>query len=128
MTRPMQIAKTRTLSARERDILAGRARYVGSYEHKMKRSWLGLPQAGSRRRKTTVCELVEDVDKCKATMWVRSAIRLEQYKFVRGDKDFPKHVWYESDDQVWYGRCTNSVSGDYKGWPISEEERREIFG
>ena len=129
MIRPKQITETRTLSPYDRDTLAERARYVGSYEHKMKRSWLGLPKAGSRTRKlkTTICELVKDEDKCKATMWVRSAIRSNQCKFVRGDKNFPKHVWYESGDQVWYGRCTNSVSGEYKGWPISEEERREIF-
>ena len=127
MIRPKQVTETRTLSPCERDALAERASYVGSHEHKMKRSWLGLPKAGSRIRKlkTTVCELVKDEDKCRATMWVQNAIRANQYKFVRGDKDFPKHVWYESDDQVWYGRCTNSVSGDYKG--LSEEERRAIF-
>ena len=125
MTRPMQIAETRALSQRGRDILARYVRYVGSCEHKMKKSWLGLPKAGSRRCKTTICELVKDKDKCKA--WVRSAMRLERYKFVRWDKGFPKYMWYESDDQVWCGRCTNSVSGDYKGWAISEEERREIF-
>ena len=127
MIRPKQIAETRALSQDDRDALAKRARYVGSCEHKKKRSWLGLPKAGSRRRKTTICELVEDEDKCKATTWVRSAIRSKQCKFVRGDKDFPKHVWYKNDGQTWYGRCTNSVSGEYKGWSISEEERCEIF-
>lgn len=127
MIRPKQIIETRALSRDDREILATRARYVGSCEHKKKKSWLGLPKAGSRRRKTTICELVKDKDKRKATMWVRSAIKLKQCKFVRGDKDFPKHVWYESGGQIWYGRCTNSVSGEYKGWPISKEERSEIF-
>ena len=129
MTRPKRIAVTRPASPSEHDALAARASYLGSREHKAKRSWLGLPGAGARAKwlKTTVCQLTDPQDRSRATAWIQGAIRARQYKFVSGDKDFPKHVWFEHNGRIWYGRCTNPVSGEYKGWPISEEERREIF-
>ena len=61
-------------------------------------------------------------------MWVRNAIRANQLKFVPGDRAFPRRVWFESRDRIWYGRCTDPAAGEYKGWPICEEDRDEIFG
>ena len=123
-------AGPRTLSQSERNTLASRACYAGSCEHKDKKWWGGLPCAGARRGKlTTICPLTTAAEQRKATGWVQHAIGAGQYKFVCGDRDFPKHVWYkEQSGQVWYGRCRNPASGEYKGWPIGEEERREIFG
>lgn len=65
-----------------------------------------------------------------ATSWVKAAIEARQYRFREGDKDFPKHIWYRdvANSQVWFGYCLNGVLGEYKGWPIDEEERSEIFG
>lgn len=107
------------------------ASYVGSSEHKDKRWWGGLPTSGSRRELTTlttICPLTTGADRDRATRWIRQAIGSGQYKFVEGDRDFPKHVWHrEPDGEVWYGRCSNRSKGEYKGWPINEDERREIF-
>ena len=33
-----------------------------------------------------------------------------------------------TDDQTWTGNCVNRATGDYKGWPIDDGERRAIFG
>ena len=72
--------------------------------------------------------MTSDEDRRTATAWLRQAIRSGQYKFVRGDLDFPKHVWYRDETgKIWYGRCSNRESGEYKGWPIEEEEWRGIF-
>ena len=122
-------AGARPLSQSERNALASGARYEGSRQHKDRRWWGGLPAAGARGgRLTTICPLTTVAEQRKATMWVQRAIGAGQYKFVRGDQNFPRHVWYrEPSGQVWYGRCFNPASGEYKGWPISEEERREIF-
>ena len=131
MRRPTRNAASKTLSPAERRCVAERAAYLGSADHKDRRSWLGLPTSGVRLaagRKTTICPLVTNADRARATGWVRQAITAGQYRFVDGDRDFPKHVWLrDSDGQVWYGRCLNRARGEYKGWPIDEEERREIF-
>ena len=74
----------------EREAAARRARYVGSSEHKNAGWWGGVPAAGSRgRRLTTICPMTSDKYKHTATMWLRQAIASGQYKFVRGDLDFP---------------------------------------
>ena len=114
------------------DSAAAVATYVGSEEHKAKRWWGGMP--GVRRRKggeiqrpkkqhTTVCPLVTEEDRERATLWIREAIRNRQCRFVDGDGQFPKHVWHTDDGgEHWHGRCVNSEKGEYKGWPVTEEE------
>lgn len=137
MKRPQQWPVRPPLSDRERRELAGRATYEGSGEHKDRRWWGGLPQAkqlpggrvGRRNKQhTTVCPLTADKDRRRATGWVRRAIIAGQYRFVQSDKRFPRNVWFEADGVIWFGFCLNSEAGQYKGWPISEEERDEIFG
>lgn len=113
------------------------AHYLGSAEHKTERWWGGLPKAyvppdgeASRPKKqnTTICPLTTPEDRDKATEWVREALANNQIKYVEADQDFPKHIWYrEATGQVWQGFCTNTAAGQYKGWPIPEEERRAVF-
>ena len=75
-----------------------------------------------------MCPLTTKQERAKATRWIRKAILEEQYKFVESDQEFPKKVWYEAEGQIWMGYCINTAAGQYKGWPIDEEERREVFG
>ncbi|WP_237154704.1 hypothetical protein [Oryzibacter oryziterrae] len=115
-----------------------RAQYEGSPEHKIVRWWGGLPAAFAgddgvaqrpNKQLTTICPLVGEVERAQATDWVKKALEQGQFRYFEGDKDFPKRVWYRDDaGQVWFGFCINSVLGTYKGWPIDEEERVEIFG
>ena len=137
MRRPQQWAPRPPLTDRERRELASGATYEGSGEHKVGRWWGGLPRArqmsGGRvgrrdKQRTTVCPLTADEDRRRATGWVREAIVAGQYRFVQSDKRFPRNVWFEADGVIWFGFCFNSEAGQYKGWPISEEERDEIFG
>lgn len=66
-------------------------------------------------------------DRDRATKWLQTAISRCQFDFVEGDKRFPKHVWYvDSDGQGWAGRCINSVSGAYKGWPVGVDEMNRM--
>jgi hypothetical protein len=67
-------------------------------------------------------------DQVKATEYVRKAIENGNYRFVEGDQEFPKHIWYDDNGQGWFGFCFNSVAGHYKGWPLEEDERRAYFG
>jgi hypothetical protein len=80
-----------------------------------------------KKQKTTICPLLGEDDRKMATEWVQRALEERKYRFYEGDKDFPKHIWYYADDQCWFGYCINSVAGQYKGWPIGEDERRAIF-
>ncbi len=77
---------------------------------------------------TTICPLTSEADRERATGWVRAALMAGQARFYEGDKDFPKHIWYQDETgQLWFGFCVNSVQGQYKGWPIEEDERVAIF-
>lgn len=136
MKQPAQQLQKGPRTDAERRALAARASYVGSKEHKDKRWWGGLPGVRydrdgkprrQRRQKTTICPLVTVEDKALATAWIRAAIENHQFRFFEGDQDFPKHVWYEVEGRGWFGYCINSAAGQYKGWPMEEEERREIF-
>ena len=136
MKRPRQ-RPSRVLTVAQRHALAARARYSGSEEHKERRWWGGLPKArqlpGGRvgrqnKQTTTVCPLTTEQDRDRATQWIRNAITQGQYRFYESDQDFPKKVWYEADGQTWIGYCVNRTTGDYKGWPIDDGERRAVFG
>ena len=83
---------------------------------------------GPGKQETSICPLTTGRDRVLATGWVRSAIAARQCLFLEADKVFPKKVWYEADGRIWMGSCTNTISGEYKGWPIGKEERDEIFG
>lgn len=133
--RPPQLPQRPTLSPEQ--IKA--ARYVGSPEHKAQKWWGGLPNAfvdsdgvATRPDKadTTICLLNTELDRETATKWVQNGLKEGKFRFYEGDKDYPKKIWYqeEGSGQLWFGQCVNSVRGEYKGWPIDEEERREVFG
>lgn len=127
--RPRQEPVKGPRTEEERSALAGRAVYTGSSEHKNRKWWGGEPRSGQRqkRQKTTICPLAREDERDAATNWVREAIKRGQYEFFEGDKDFPKHIWYEADGVGWFGFCINSILGEYKGWPLEEDERRALF-
>ena len=87
--------------------------YVGSAEHKTHRWWGGLPapiptkvvqRPEFGRLQTTICPLTKDADRIGATAWVRAALIAGQSRFYEGDKDFPKHIWYQDHTgQLWFG-------------------------
>ncbi len=132
--RPTQKSPPRALSSTE----IADAEYIGSCEHKSRRWWGGLPcvrvdstgRAGRpKKQNTTICPLVTPADQARATGWVRDALSTGRYRFLDADRDYPGRVWYrDSDGRVWIGYCINTVRGQYKGWPITEEERRAVFG
>ena len=136
MKRPAQRPVRAPLSIAARRALAARARYVGSPEHKLGAWWGGLPKArrlhGGKvgrpgKQTTTVCPLTANEDRTEATEWLRRAIVAGQYRFVEADQDFPKRVWFKARGRIWCGFCFNPAAGEYKGWPIDEDERRAIF-
>jgi hypothetical protein len=77
--RPNQEPLLRPGSEAERRILAKRASYVGSKEHKVERWWGGLPArysgkrkpARHKKQKTTICPLLTEAERDIATGWVQ---------------------------------------------------------
>lgn len=141
MKRPVRDAPP-TLTQAQRRTLALRAVYLGSPEHKDERSWLGIPEPRKNRRgdpddhrqNATICPLVNDAERDRATEWVRHAIRHGQYDQTIWAGDFPRKIWYrEANGSYWYGRLMQQGAGEdpqaeYKGWPIDEAEWNEDFG
>ena len=135
MRRPTQ-RKIPTRTPDELADLAQRATYEGSLEHKDRRWWGGIPKGrqlpggkiGRRgKQTTTICPLTTEYDRKRATGWVREAIRLGQCRFYESDHSYPKRIWLEADGQIWMGLLVNSGLGQYKGWPVSREERDDYF-
>lgn len=134
MPRPAQVPTRLPLSKDE----IAMASYVGSKKHKAKKWWDGYPGArigkdGKAKRpkklKTTICWLVADRDRMRASGWVRHALKMGQARYYEGDKRYPKHIWYkDKDGQFWFGFLLNLGQGSYKGWPVDESEKIETFG
>lgn len=132
--RPQQVLPRTPLSPQQiRD-----ARYVGSGEHKAQRWWGGLPGAyvgpdgkatRPKKQQTTICPLVTEENRQQATVWVQAALAAGQVRYYEGDKDFPKRIWYReaTTGGLWMGYCVNGALGQYKGWPIEEDERVAVF-
>src|SRR2546425_8335758 len=106
MKRPRQVPQKGPINQAERVALAARASYLGSKEHKAKRWWGGLPAVRydkegkpvrEKKEKTTICDLVTDEDRARATAWIRAAIERGQFEFLEGDQDFSKHVWDQAE-------------------------------
>lgn len=133
MPQPKQIPRRQPLTREEIES----ASYVGSPEHKVRRWWGGLPKAwespsGNAKRPkkehTTICRRTTEKDHKEASRWVREALAAGQLRYFEGDKTYPKHIWYEDGNgQYWFGFAVNQIAGYYKGWPISEEEKRAAF-
>ena len=113
------------------------ASYIGSAEHKVERWWGGLPKAREghegrakrpKKEHTTICRKVTEKDREEASRWVSVALAAGQLRFLEGDQTYPKHIWYmDNSGQFWFGFAVNHVAGTYKGWPISEAEKRAAF-
>lgn len=85
--------------------------------------------ARPKKQHTTVCPLVGTEDRKAATGWVQAALKSGQFIFLEADKDYPSKIWHKDETgRYWFGRCINSVLGQYKGWPVDQDERDEVFG
>ena len=97
--------------------IAEKVSYVGSPEHKDFPSFAGRPllRADASRcpRWIKDRQVVEE--------WLRSAI-LQGAVGAPWERGFPRYVWRKENDTVFEGRLTNSVQGEYKGYPLERDE------
>jgi hypothetical protein len=97
--------------------IAPEASYVGSAEHKNYPSFAGPPKLRS------------DASRCDPTLgtpddfteWLRLGIEAGHVG-APWEGSFPRYVWYRHDEICYEARLVNRVSGDCKGYPLSEQE------
>ena len=95
---------------------AGRARYVGSPEHKDAPSFAGHPRP---RADASICD--QSLSQDEVGEWLRHAIETGSYSSY-WEGGFPRYVWYKRGEIVYEARLINREAGDYKGWPLHESE------
>ncbi|HPG66156.1 MAG TPA: hypothetical protein PLO37_04865 [Candidatus Hydrogenedentes bacterium] len=101
--------------------LARRVSYIGSPEHKT------YPLAGSNPN------LRSDASKCDKALvgreddiagWLRRAIG-NGWIGAPWEGEFPRYAWHRVDDVVFEARLVNRDTGEYKGYPLEEDEYPE---
>jgi hypothetical protein len=94
---------------------AGRARYLGSVEHKDSPSAAGVPHP---RADAFICD---HTDFAEATDWLRQGIR----RGCVGDlweHGFPRYVFHRVGDALYLARHLGAPIGGYKGWRLAPDE------
>ena len=98
--------------------LAERVSYVGSPEHKSTPSFAGRP---SPRADASLCPQSLAHRKDEIDSWLKAAIRAGTFGGP-WEGGFPRYVWHRVESQAYEGRLTNRDSGEYKGYPIGDDE------
>lgn len=99
-------------------VVALRASYIGSPEHKDTISLAGVPRP---RADASICDRKFARDFKTVALWLRSAILNGQVsEYWEGE--FPRYVWYRDGDTVYEARLVNREAGWYKGYPLGRTE------
>ena len=61
------------------------------------------------------------MDAERLRVWLQEAIRLGAVG-EPWEGEFPRYVWYKHEQVVFEGRLVNRTLGDYKGYPLAEDE------
>lgn len=98
-------------------LLADRATYVGSGEHKSFPSFAGDARL---RADASKCDpKLADVN--QLTSWLRDAIRAGKVGEL-WEGDFPRNAWCRQDGVLYEARLVNQEQGQYKGYPLQSGE------
>lgn len=99
-----------------RDVAAN-VRYVGSGEHKSFPSFAGPPKLRSDASK---CDPSLS-DAAELTGWLRQGIA-RGWVGAPWEGGYPRYVWHRAEAGGYEGRLVNSGAGEYKGYPLNEDE------
>jgi hypothetical protein len=97
--------------------LADRVSYVGSAEQKQQPSFAGPPRL---RADASKCDPALG-DREELTAWLQEAVRKGQFG-AQWDGEFPRYVWVSHGSKWYEGRLVNRGLGEYKGYPLRDEE------
>lgn len=96
--------------------LSEKVTYVISPEHK---DYLTSAGPGRLRSDASACPRGLDFD--DVVQWLRAAVR-EGSLSAQVEGDFPRYAWRRVEGQVYEARLSNSGLGQYKGYPIQDDE------
>jgi len=99
------------MSGDQRARAAAVAIYAGSPAHKLIHSL----------NDSTPCPKDLEHSQTRLTEWVRAAIAAGAAGGMM-EGDFPRYVWYRDGERAFEGRLTNRALGEYKGYPIDNDE------
>jgi hypothetical protein len=116
--RPQRRTVKTDISRTVLDELAMHVRYVGSPEHKDIPSFAGSPRP---RSDASICDRALAQDRKKVQNWLVQAISNGQVGEIWEGK-YPRYVWYQDGTVLYEGRLVNREQGEYKGYPLSDEE------
>lgn len=115
--RPMRRAPVLPPGGVDLGEVAANVRYVGSGEHKSFPSFAGPPRL---RSDATKCD-PSMADAAELTDWLRQGITTG-WVGAPWEGGYPRYVWYRSVIGCFEGRLVNAGAGEYKGYPLSEDE------
>lgn len=99
--------------------LIARAEYIGSPEHKTRP--FGQFSAG-KLRASSASKCPNDLaDPEQLTQWLRQALR-DGDMGGEWEENYPHFVWIRRDDRRYEGRLVNKSLGQYKGYPLDDDE------
>lgn len=90
--------------------------YVISTEHK---DYLTSAGPGRLRSDASACPRGLDLD--DVVRWLADAMRDGDVS-AQLEGDFPRYAWKRVEGQVYEARLSNSGLGQYKGYPIQDDE------
>jgi len=99
-------------------VLAESASYIGSPEHKNLPSFAGAPR---RRSDASCCPQDLAREQEKLNEWLRAAVQSGAYSEYH-EGGFPRYVWHKEGEIIFEGRLVNRGLGQYKGYPLEEDE------
>lgn len=119
--RPRRSDRLVPTSEHDLEKMAQEASYIVSTEHKTH-----LTGAGPGRLRSDASKCPKELQLEQVTDWLKMAIR-------KGDISatldlFPEYVWIRIEGQVFEARLSNSVLGQYKGYPILDNEAPRWLG
>lgn len=104
-------------------MLARSMHYIGSVEHKDAPTPAGWPRP---RADANLCDRALGSRFPQMTRWLRQAV-------AKGDigapweGSYPRYAWYKDRDTVYEARLVNQTLGEYKGYPLNEDEWPEFL-
>lgn len=96
--------------------LSEKVAYVISPEHK---DYLTSAGPGRLRSDASACPRGLDLD--DVVRWLQDAVRDGEMS-AQLEGDFPRYAWRRVNGQVYEARLSNSGMGQYKGYPIQDDE------
>ncbi len=116
--RPLRRVVIKDVSHYSLNALSEQVKYIGSPEHKDIPSFAGCPRP---RADASICDRKLARDRKKVQKWLQRAMA-DGCIGELWEGRFPRYIWHKEGSIVYEGRLVNRGNGEYKGYPLSDDE------